>query len=421
MYLRPALARWLFLVLLMIPMTIIPARAADHRDAPFVDGAPEGDITDVFAFVDPNDSGRLVLAMGVNSFAVPSAPGSYSFSPDYLYQFKIDNNSDGVEDHVVQIKFRNVVGGGQAVAVVGPVRPEQTGARNKLMVRAPSAFGLTGGTVGNPNGVLTFTGLRDDPFVFDLSQFNRILAGSQELFRDAPSTPVGPLRGRSVNGDGNSGVDSFNGFNASYIVVSFPKSWARGTTSKIGVWATVSRPFIELANRGPLTRNYVQFERMGQQAFATVFIPKPLKDAFNASAPADDLARWSQFVPDALTTTDNDGTNNTIAGRVAVLNALGVGSLPNGAPLLLPGDFGNTNRNLLRVALLPDVLRLDLDLASDDHATWQFGLQNGRRPADDVIDIALRLLRQLADVNFPNGSLAGIPGSGPPRAGALNF
>src|SRR5207249_9121420 len=182
----------------------------------------------------------------------------------------------------------------------------QTGARNKLIVQAPSATGLTGGVVGDPQRVLTFTGLRDDPFVFDLSQFNRILAGSQEVFRDLPSTPVGPLRGRAINGEGTSGVDSFNGFNASYIAVSFPKSWVRGTTSKIGVWATVSRPFIELANRGPLTRNYVQFERMGQQAFATVFIPKPLKDAFNFSSPADDVARWSQFVPDALTTTDND-------------------------------------------------------------------------------------------------------------------
>ena len=419
MPLRPALARWLSLVLLLIPMTTIPARAADHRDAPFVDGAPEGDITDVFAFVDPNDSSRLVLAMGVNSFAVPSAPGTYSFSPDYLYQFKIDSNGNGVEDHVVQVTFRNVANGGQIVQVVGPVRPAQTGARNKLITTVPAVQGLTGGTVGNPNGVLTFTGLRDDPFVFDLSQFNRILAGSQEVFRDMTSPFLGPLRGRSLNGDGTSGVDSFNGFNASYIAVSFPKSWVRGTTSKIGVWATVSRPFIELANRGPLTRNYVQFERMGQQAFATVFIPKPLKDAFNFSAPADDVARWSQFVPDALTTADNDGTGNTIAGRVAVLGAVGVDALPNGAPLLLPANFGNTNRNLLRVALLPDVLRLDLDLGSNDHAIGQFGLQNGRRPGDDVIDIALRLLRQLADVNFPVG--IGIPGSGPPRPGALNF
>src|SRR5437667_4958200 len=254
MPLRPALARWLSLVLLLIPMATIPVRAANSLDAPFVDRAPEGDIIDVFAFVDPNDSSRLVLAMGVNSFAVPSAPGTYSFSPDYLYQFKIDSNGNGVEDHVVQITFRSVANGGQIVQVVGPVRPAQTGTRNKLIATVPAVQGLTGGTVGNPNGVLTFTGLRDDPFVFDLSQFNRILAGTQEVFRDMTSPFLGPLRGRSLNGDGTSGVDSFNGFNASYIAVSFPKSWVGRPTSQIGVWATASRPFIELANRGPLTR-----------------------------------------------------------------------------------------------------------------------------------------------------------------------
>src|SRR5437879_12456200 len=125
MPLRPALARWLSLVLLLIPMTTIPVRAADHRDAPFVDGAPEGDITDVFAFVDPNNSSRMVLAMGVNPFAVPVAPGTYSFSPDDLYQFKIDNTGDGIEDFVVQIKFRNSPAG-QLVSVFGPLRPQHT-------------------------------------------------------------------------------------------------------------------------------------------------------------------------------------------------------------------------------------------------------------------------------------------------------
>src|SRR5205823_4773074 len=97
---------------------------------------------------------------------------------------------------------------------------------------------------------------------------------------------------------------------------------------------------------------------------------------------------------DALTTSDNDGTGNTIAGRVALLNAVGVTSLPSGAPLLLPATFSNTESNLLRVALLPDVLRLNLDLAPDDLAIGQFGLQNGRRLGDDVVDIAVRLLRQ---------------------------
>jgi hypothetical protein len=158
---------------------------------------------------------------------------------------------------------------------------------------------------------------------------------------------------------------------------------------------------------------------MGQQVINTVFTPRALKDMFNASAPSHDAFLFSQFVPDALTTTDNDGTGNTIANRAALLDAVGVTALPNGAPLLLPPSFGNTDRNLIRKAVFPDVLRLDLDLAPNDLAIGQFGLQNGRRPGDDAVDIALRLLRQLADVNFPAGS--GLPGSGPRRAGALDF
>ena len=39
-------------------------KAADHRDAPGTDGAGEGDITDVFAFLNPTNSGRIVLADG---------------------------------------------------------------------------------------------------------------------------------------------------------------------------------------------------------------------------------------------------------------------------------------------------------------------------------------------------------------------
>ena len=45
------------------------------------------------------------------------------------------------------------------------------------------------------------------------------------------------------------------------------------------------------------------------------------------------------------------------------------------------------------------------------------GQENGRRPGDAVVDIALRVLRQLADVNFP--AALKVPGSGTARAGAL--
>jgi hypothetical protein len=71
-----------------------------------------------------------------------------------------------------------------------------------------------------------------------------------------------------------------------------------------------------------------------------------------------------------------------------------------GAPATLPRTFDNTNVNLLRAATLPDVQRLNLSLDPNNLAVGQFGLQNGRRPGDDAVDILLRLVRQLADIDF---------------------
>ncbi|HEV3199547.1 MAG TPA: DUF4331 family protein [Bryobacteraceae bacterium] len=397
--------------------TSSPARAADHRDSPVVDGAPEGDITDVFAFLDPNDKSRMVFAMGVNPFAVAAVPTSYRFSTGFLYQFKIDTTGDAVEDFAIQVTFRDTAPrtpAGQMIHVrVGPANTGNTGAINTVMQDAP--INVTGAvnTVLSNGGVQVFAGLRDDPFTFDVGQFFRIQAGTSQLFRAVPTSPIGPLTGRPIDKSGMSGIDSFSGFNASYIIVSVPlsalSSGAKG--SIYNVWGTVSAPYVD--------DSYVQFERMGQPVFNTVFIPSAMKDAFNAGVPADDVTRWSSFVPDALTTTDNDGTGNTISGRAALLTALGVTSAPYGAPLLLPPTFPNTSKDLLRGALLPDVLRIDTNADPLDLGIGQIGLTNGRRPSDDVIDIALRVLRQLADVNFP--SALAVPGSGQPRPGALTF
>jgi hypothetical protein len=398
--------------LLTVPLGLLTPRAtaADHRDAPGVDGAGEGDITDVFAFLDPGNSGRLVLAMGVNPFAIPGATPSYRFSPDYLYQFKIDRFNTFLEDFVVQVQFQNTPTGQQAYVKVGTPDPNALGAVNQPLFSANSQVdGPTGGVFGDANSIQVFTGLRDDPFVFDLAQYNRIIGGTQDVFRAIASSPLGPLRGRPVRADGTSGVDTFGGFNASYIVVEFPVVWL-GVNSAIHVWATVSAPSTEAGG-------YTQFERMGQPAFNTIFIPKPLKDAFNQGIPSEDMLRFYQFVPDALTTTDNDGTGNTISGRAGLLTALGVTTLPTGAPLLLPATFANTSKDLLRIALLPDVLRLDLSRAPNDLGIGAIGVTNGRRPGDDVMDIILRLGRQLADVNFP--AALKVPGSGPARPGAL--
>lgn len=115
-------------VLAVLAFPFVQLRAADHRDAPVVDGLPEGDITDVFAFLDPNDASKVVLIMNVNPFSVPGSNASYRFSPEFLYQFKIDNTGDAVEDVVIQVQFTGQ-SLPQTVQVYGPMAPNTVGAR----------------------------------------------------------------------------------------------------------------------------------------------------------------------------------------------------------------------------------------------------------------------------------------------------
>ncbi len=377
---------------------------SDHREAPTVDGLPEGDITDLYSFVDPVDSTKVDFIMNVNPFAEAAEGGSYAFSPDFLYQFKIDNTGDAREDQVIQIKFDQAGQKQTASFYIGT--PTVTGARNTLLPGTPAAtVQFNAAPATGSNGMQVYVGLRDDPFVFDFAQFTRILNGSQDLFRAVGSS----FRGRPVRADGTSGVDTFAGFNVTSIAVSVPKTLLQGSAStKINVWATVSQPVPP--RHGQTT--YVQFERQGQQAFSTIFIPSgAARDAENFEIPEHDAANYSGLIPDALTTTDNDGSGNTIAGRASLLSAEGLTALPNGAPLLLPSTFGNTSKDLLRIALLPDVQRLDLSLPAGTLAIGQFGLQNGRPLDYSTIDVPLQLLRQLSDVHFPSG--LSIPGGGP--------
>src|SRR5438034_1496444 len=58
-----------------IALIALPARhikGADHAEATGVAGDPGADIADVFAFLDPNDNSKVVLALDVEGFIVPS-------------------------------------------------------------------------------------------------------------------------------------------------------------------------------------------------------------------------------------------------------------------------------------------------------------------------------------------------------------
>lgn len=212
----------------------------------------------------------------------------------------------------------------------------------------------------------------------------------------------------------------------------------------VNIWATASLP--ENANASDNGRKYAQVERMGGQLISTVFVfaqppantvtrfpgvsDNDLKDLFNVVGPRDDPSNFRYLMPDALVA--NEVGENNINVRDGALASGGFFDPVFGTPSLLPQltppynviRQNNIDKRLVERLLLPDVVRLDLDrlppggpgvtqpgaqaglpapaINNGDNilGALQLGLQNGRRPADDVTDIVLRLGRSLIDVCY---------------------
>ena len=274
-----------------------------------------------------------------------------------------------------------------------------------------------------------------------------------------PAIGAAPTDALDVDGDGNTSegiVDALDvdrdGNTTETIANAIP-----ACPGCINVWATASIAASDngnerivrnqgQVNNGPSTV-YQQFERMGQQLFNTVWVwrqppanavnPYDLNDAemknfYNQLAPEHDVANFGFLIPDALVANPIYG-EDSIGQRRSLLQGGGYLTPPTGVAYFLdqlapPYDAirnGNADKRLLQELLLPDVLRLDLNRPSsvsptlpgaqasnnggNDFGAFQFGMQNGRRTADDVTDLILRLGRELADVCYTPAGEA-IPG-----------
>ena len=212
--------------------------ASDHQDTPEVELSPRMDINDVYAF--PGASAdRIVLVMTTSSPITPAQSASASFDPNLLYQLKIDNSGDGVEDRVFQFTFSGT-GASQQVQVRGPVAPASTGMVNTIVRAAPSLTGAVNSNLGSATGLQVFAGLRDDPFFLDLEQFFRIVpdrkpvSGPLSQLPDAPSASAWRPVGQAV--------DYLRSLNTLALIVELPTSMlTAGGSAKIGVWGTISR------------------------------------------------------------------------------------------------------------------------------------------------------------------------------------
>ena len=99
-------------LLLLAPASVF---ASSHREAPITALDRTADITDWYAFVSYDNPNNVTFILNVDPFLEPAnGPNYFPFDPNVLYEMKIDNNQDGVEDVVFQFRFQTEIQIGRA-------------------------------------------------------------------------------------------------------------------------------------------------------------------------------------------------------------------------------------------------------------------------------------------------------------------
>ncbi len=265
-----------------------------------------------------------------------------------------------------------------------------------------------------PGARTVFAGQRDDPFFVDVgSTFDLLgLRPFNSAQRITPPTTAG-------------GIDALGGFNVHTIALQVPitdltrdhatPSGPNDPRAVIGVYASASRQRVRVLNEDAHDRNngpFVQVSRLGNPLINEVIIPLGKKDFWNRQDSASD----SQFVEE-YRTPELPGLVNALypalpdastSGREDLVAILLTGvKIPSGK---IPGVenltfTGDTKADLLRLnlAIAPAATGSSTDARRTGGSRTSrlgvlegdlAGFPNGRRLADDVVDIELRVLAE---------------------------
>jgi hypothetical protein len=100
------LKSWVALALALFMLAPASVLASSHREAPITALDRTADITDWYAFVSYDNPKNVTFILNVDPFLEPAnGPNYFPFDPNVLYEMKIDNNQDGVEDITFQFRF----------------------------------------------------------------------------------------------------------------------------------------------------------------------------------------------------------------------------------------------------------------------------------------------------------------------------
>ena len=429
---------------LAVAMVAAPAAiASSHREAPFISGQPKVDGTDLYMFrsYEANRQNFVTLLANYQPFQDPQGgPNFYMFNPEALYEIHIDNDGDAVEDLSFQFRFKNTskatpltIGGKQVkiplinsgtISGVNPAtlnvretftidvvrKGRRSGSRNNISVTNAANGGATfdkpvdnigDKTFGGPTGYATyanqhiynvvipgcavqgrvFVGQRKEPFyiavgkTFDLINLN----------------PLGPETGGNNN--------DLEAKNVSTLAMEVPIAClTNGTEPVIGAYTTASLRQGRLLHGSPKGHDKVsrsgggwtQVSRLGMPLVNELIIGLDDKDKFNASKPKNDADDFADYVTnpvlpaliESLFPGAKAPTNFPRTDLVTVF-LKGIEGLNQPANVKL-GEMLRLNTTTAATAA---VAQNPLGVAAADNA----GFPNGRRPADDVVDLSLRV------------------------------
>jgi hypothetical protein len=255
------------------------------------------------------------------------------------------------------------------------------------------------GTYSMPNGISVFAGTVDDPFWIDLGA-----TFDTANFRTLGSGVPAVLTDDEDKAKQNFASDTVSGYAVNAIAIEVPIEMltrtgqfepATSPAATIGAWATTSRMRTSVRAIDPLFGAPVsgarQIQRMGHPLINELLIGTGTKDTFSMSNPADD----AQFASFFLDPTISRVVNALTGGIVAIPSAPRTDLLPvvtYAPPIAAPGTPAGPVADMLRlntgVPATPPAQQNRLGLIGGDAA----GYPNGRRLADDVTDIALRVV-----------------------------
>jgi hypothetical protein len=410
-------------VLAVVAVTSLPAVASSHREAPGITKTPKVDAADFYMF-NSYEVGRenyvTIIANYVPLQDAYGGPNYFTMDEEAVYSIHVSNDGGATPDLTFEFRFTNEYNvpsldiGGQMVAIpllaTGPVTPgneatlhlEQSYGMSMVTSIATTALTEAGGVntkfikpqdnVGNktfpdydgyanqyfyevaiPGSAQTgrvFVGQRKDPFVVNLG----------EVFDLVNFNPLGPADGRD---------DDLKDANVTSIILEIPRDALTnlpatdpisvGYEPVIGAWTTASLP----GGAGGMK----QVSRLGHPLVNEVVIGVPDKDSFNASLPMNDGANFLTYVqyptlPALLNILFGVTAPETPRADLVSVFLTGVPGLNQPANI----EASEMLRLNTSIAAVPASSQNTLGVVGGDTA----GFPNGRRPGDDVVDIALR-------------------------------